>query len=120
MKKLLMILVIMAMAMTANAATLRWDASTGEVDGYNIYFTDGIENFTAPVGGVTEVLDIDNTFNLLPGKTYTFSVTAWNSVGESGPSNEAVYVTASEYTPPEWNIPVKKEKPSVIINLILE
>jgi len=117
-KKLLIVLFILMFASIASAATLKWDASTGEVDGYNVYFTDGVDDFSHPVGDVTEIPDIDDTLNLTPGKTYIFIVTAWNIMGESGPSNEAAYETTAVYTPPENNIPIKITVPlPVIINI---
>ena len=121
MKKLFLVLLFMMFTVSAYSANLAWDASTGQVDGYNVYFTDGTESFNADVGNVVLVEDIDNTFNLNPGKTYIFTVTAYNIMGESGLSNSASYDTADSYTPPEtWNIPIKKEKPGVVINLNFE
>ena len=92
MKKLLIILSILVMAVSVNAANLKWDASTGQVDGYTVYFTDGTDNYVHDAGNLTEVPDIDSTLNLAPAKTYTFYVTAWNLMGESDPSNTAEYI----------------------------
>ena len=121
MKRLLIVLFILCFAGFASAADLKWDASTGEVDGYNVYFTDGTNDFSHPVGDVTEVPDIDNTLNLLPGKTYVFTVTAWNIMGESGRSNEAAYEMTAVYTPPAQNIPIKITVPAEItININID
>ena len=88
----------------ANAASLRWDVSTGEVDGYNVYFiSEGID-YNKDVGNVTEVAEIDSEFNLHPGKEYIFTVTAYNIMGESEQSNTAIYTTPI-YTLPDDNLP---------------
>jgi len=118
---ILMILGLVLIGVSVQAATLRWEASTGDVVGYNVHFTDGDETYEANVGNVTEVVNIDDVFQLHLETTYIFTVRAYNDVGESGDSNSASYTTPDAYDPSrEWNIPVKKEKPSVIINLILE
>lgn len=92
---------------TSQAATLRWDASTGTVDGYTVYFTDGTNTYNYDAGTATEVVDIDTTLNLVYGTTYTFIVRAYNSVGESGDSNSASYTTdpAPVYNPPVDSLP---------------
>jgi len=109
--KSLVIGLIMAMACAANAATLRWDASTG-ADGYTVYF----DSFTHSVTG-TEVLDIDSTLNLHPDTTYTFTVTAWNQMGESLPSNSVDYTT-NTYTPPVDNLPIVVNRPATITIIV--
>jgi|GEM_PF-6982864 len=76
--------------------------------------TDGIDNFNQNVGNVLEVIDIDSAFNLIPGKTYIFTCTAWNIYGESGLSNEVVYGTPAIYTPPPTVIPIHVDKPTTI------
>lgn len=119
MKKLLAILAILAMAVSLNAADLKWDASTGDVDGYNVYFSDGINNYNYNAGAALEVLDIVSTLNLRPGVTYTFTATAYNNeLGESGLSNEATYTTDPSYVIPDDSIPVKIQKPSIITIIV--
>jgi len=113
MKKLFIILVILVMAVSVNAASLKWDTSNNAV-GYTVYFN----GFTYNTN-YNEVPDIDTTLNLHPGTTYTFTVRAYNQMGESGDSNAVDYTTADVYSPPEINIPVKKEIPPVVINFIL-
>ena len=117
MKKLI-VLLILVMAVSVNAAKLKWDASTGEVDGYNIYFTGGAESFNYDAGDATEVLDIVNTLNLHPGTTYTFTATAYNQMGESAESNSATYTTPDVYAPTGDNIPIRLTKPSVITIIV--
>lgn len=87
------------------ASSLIWDASTGEVAGYKIYYwEDGkfegfSENQPTPIASfaadedvgisqdieptVTRVDDIEQIFNLPPGRKIWFSVSAFNSAGES-------------------------------------
>ncbi len=114
MKKLLLVLAIVLTAFSANAASLKWDASNN-ADGYIVEFN-GFTYTTIE----TEVPDIDDTLNLHPGTTYTFAVKAYNQMGASGLSNSADYITADVYTPPVTNIPVKKSIPAIIINFIME
>jgi hypothetical protein len=116
MKKLLLfiIIVILAMVGAVGAADLKWNTSTGQVDGYTVYFN----GFDYNAGLDTEVLDIDDTLNLHPTTTYTFTVTAWNIMGESGPSNTAEYTTADVYVPPVNNLPIRISKPSIITIII--
>lgn len=97
----------------AYGATLKWNASTG-ADGYNIYFTDGTENFNYNAGNALEVPDIDETLNLHPGTTYTFTAKAYNETGESGASNSVDYTTADAYLLLPDKIPVKLSKPTTI------
>lgn len=113
-KSLLIILVVLAMAISVNAADLRWDASTGDVEGYNIYFTDGTTVFNYNAGTALEVLDIDNALNLHRGTTYIFTATAYNEAGESPESDSAEYTTADAYVPPPNSIPVVQGQPTVL------
>ena len=93
MKKLTLIIFILFCASFANAANMTWDASTsgGVPTGYKIYYTDGTNNYSVDVGNVLTVIDVDSTFNLVTGKTYTFKATAYNDVEESGFSNQVNY-----------------------------
>jgi len=112
-KKLLFILVILAIAVSVSAANLKWDG-VGRVVGYNVYYTDGTDNFNYDAKERPEVLDIDNTLNLQAGKTYIFHVTAYNNFSESGPSNTAEYITTAIYTPPVDNLPIKIIVPNTV------
>lgn len=87
---------LMCFVPVADAAPrLVWDASTGQVDGYKVYYTDGTNQYqkivTMPECPLADL-------NLEPGKSYTFWVTAYNTAGESGSSNTVAYDVA-EYTP---------------------
>lgn len=68
-------------------ANLAWDPVTSPtLDGYKVYIgtVSGLYTRTITVGNVTSYT-VDS---LTTGTTYYFSITAYNSVGESPPSNE--------------------------------
>ena len=72
---------------SSTTATLAWNAVTDpSLSGYNVKVgtTSGLYSRTIPVGNVTSYT-VDS---LTTGTTYYFSVTAYNSAGESPPSNE--------------------------------
>jgi len=83
--------VLVTLAITSpssGTATLTWDPETDlSVKGYKVYAGTSPNVYGAPVdvGNVTTFPII----NLQSGKTYYFAVTAYNSAGESGYSNEA-------------------------------
>lgn len=71
---------------STSSATLTWNAATGTVGGYRIYVGEAPRQYTRTVnvGSVTS-----STVNSLTvGRMYYFAVTAYNSAGESTPSNE--------------------------------
>ena len=78
---------------------LSWDASTGEVDGYRIHYgtTQGQHPYSKDLGNVTEYHISD--LSLQEKTTYFFVITAYNSAGESPPSNEVQW-TVPDTTPP--------------------
>lgn len=100
----LAILIFMFCAGIANAASLKWNASTGVVDGYNVYFSSEGIDYNKDVGNVIEIQNIDSELNLYPGKEYIFTVTAYNVMGESEPSNTASY-NVPMYSVPGDNLP---------------
>ena len=72
---------------SATTATLAWNAVTDpSLSGYNVKVgtTSGLYSRTITLGKVTSYT-VDS---LTTGTTYYFSVTAYNSAGESPPSNE--------------------------------
>lgn len=71
---------------TTSTATLTWSASTGTVTGYKIYLGEGALNYSRiiTVGNVTT----STVTNLTVGRTYYFVVRAYNSAGDSDPSNQ--------------------------------
>jgi len=111
--KYLWVVLFVLMASMVSAATLRWDASTG-ADGYVVLFN----GFNYDAGNNTQVADIDDTLNLHPGTTYTFTVKAYNQMGGSEASNSVEYVTDAAYTPPADSIPVRLTKPSIITIIV--
>jgi hypothetical protein len=69
-----------------STATLTWNAATGTISGYKIYVGEAPRLYTrtVTVGNITS-----STVNSLTvGRMYYFAVTAYNSAGESAPSNE--------------------------------
>jgi len=98
---------------SVSADVLRWDASTGDVDGYQVYWGNvpSVYPFTEDVGNVLEVGTPDQDgaladhFKLNPG-TWYFIVRAYNTSGESGDSNVAD-MTIAENIQPENNFPIK-------------
>lgn len=81
-------------AQAAENVTLAWDPSPGPtVSGYRLHYG------TAS-GVYTEVKDVGNStmatvYALVPGLTYYIVVTAYNSVGESLPSNEVSFAVTT-------------------------
>lgn len=72
---------------TKATATLTWDAVTGTpVSGYKVYVGEAPRLYTRTidVGTVTS----STVDSLTVGRVYYFAVTAYNSAGESTPSNE--------------------------------
>ena len=83
----------------AQAASLVWDPSTGLVDGYKVYYSTNPSDQTTfrDVGNTTQ-LNIDS-LPLSEGLTYYFSVSAYNSAGESQPCSPVIF-TPGDNTPP--------------------
>ena len=112
MKLILAVLILMFCTM-ANADVLRWDASTGDVAGYTVYWgTDtGVYPNHENVGNVLEIGTpnqdgaLAEHFQLNPG-TWHFVVRTYNVAGESGDSNIANLAIA-ENVQPEDNFPIK-------------
>lgn len=85
-----LILLLLFSIASSLAVSLEWDANPEPVSGYRVYF--GSEGARAvafhDVGKVTEY-NVDHILiGNLPGTTTFFTVTAYNSSGESKPSNE--------------------------------
>lgn len=101
-----------ASVLPASALDLAWDDTNapGVVTGFNLYFFQtndpaALWNVGVTDGSTTQVNINDDNFQ--PGESYTFYVTAYNTRGESVPSEELVY-TVPMYTPPVDNLPVIK------------
>lgn len=85
----------------AMAVEFKWDANPPEenVIGYIAYWhetNDPITVYNLNVGNVTEISFDEQV--LEPNTEYTFWVTAYNSVDESGPSNTVTW-TRDDFTP---------------------
>jgi hypothetical protein len=83
----------------ASAESLVWNASTGAVDGYIVYWGN---NPNAPDNshdvGNTLRFQLDS-LGMAEGVTYYLQVTAYNAAGESQPCSPVVY-TPGDNTPP--------------------
>ena len=81
---------------------LKWDASTGEVIGYKVYYGTKTGEYTESkdVGNVTQYSLTE--LNLTQGLTYYFMVRAYNDLGESDDSNITSYSAPvpGDLTPP--------------------
>jgi len=71
---------------TTSSATLAWNAVTGTISGYKIYVGDAPRLYTRTITTGTGTSTSVNSLTV--GRTYYFAVTAYNSAGESTPSNE--------------------------------
>jgi hypothetical protein len=93
-----MLLVFTTVAVVS-AASLVWDASTGTVDGYNVYYGTSATNpsESVNVGNVTQY-SIDS-LPLSENVQYYLSVSAYNTAGESDPCAPVAY-TPADTTPP--------------------
>lgn len=72
---------------TTSSATLTWDAVTGTpISGYKVYVGEAPRQYTQTINVGTVTSSTVNSLTV--GRTYYFAVTAYNSAGESDPSNE--------------------------------
>jgi hypothetical protein len=95
----LIFFIIIFTTSTLSAANLVWNPSSGNVDGYKIYYGTSSTNPTnmIDVGNTTEY-----TLDQLPlseNTQYYFCVTAYNTASESPPCASVAY-TPSDSTPP--------------------
>lgn len=118
MKKLLWLLPLACLLFASPvwAADLQWDhTDVGIADGYVIYFnetsqTDTPYNKTMLKSALTvnvqtlTLVGFEPVLNLQIGQAYDIWVTAYNVLGQSGPSN-TVQHTITAYTPPTDSLP---------------
>jgi hypothetical protein len=69
-----------------SSATLAWNAVTGTISGYKVYVGEAPRLYTRTITVGTGTSTSVNSLTV--GRTYYFAVTAYNSAGESTPSNE--------------------------------
>ena len=88
----------------------QWGSSSGDVEGYRIYYGSSHEghypNLLAQVGGTTT----EHLATLNEGQDYYLVVRAFNDYGESGNSNEVVWLSGSvDFEPPNTfgHVPAK-------------
>ncbi|MFZ0448420.1 MAG: fibronectin type III domain-containing protein [Desulfatiglandaceae bacterium] len=95
----LFVFVWLAPTMVMAEPTLAWDASSGDVTGYRIYFgqTQGSHPNSKDVGNVTQYLL--SRLMLEENKTYYFVARAYNGAGESGDSNEVSWLVPDMTAP---------------------
>ena len=96
MKKIILVLAILAMAVTANAWTLNWDAASG-TDGYTLYWKNLVAtDYTVVDVGTALGYDFA-TLNLVPGTRYEFYVT---SQSNGSTSDESDHIRWTMPSPP--------------------
>jgi hypothetical protein len=91
------------------APMLAWDASSGEVTGYKIYYgtAQGALNQSQGVGNVTQY-PLLSLPSLTEKQTYFFAARAYNAAGESGNSNIVSWTVPDSTAPmPPQGITVK-------------
>lgn len=97
----MLILFSLTSPMQADAAgTLAWNASSGVVQGYKVYY--GTANggpYTGSANAGTATSYVLNNLPLQERVTYYFVVRAFNQAGESANSNQTSY-SVTDSTPP--------------------
>lgn len=83
----------------SSAATLVWDASSGTVEGYKVYYGTSSTNpsTTIDVGSTTQY-PLDQ-LSLTDNTQYFFCVSAYNASGESPPCEPVAYTPADTIPP---------------------
>lgn len=95
------VIVLIPLYVIAAFPTMRveWEAGIGGATptGFKIYYSDNPSDLDRYVVDAGNVLTIPiSSMNLSPGVTYSIYATAYNSYGESGPSN-MIYFTLPAY-----------------------
>ena len=115
---IMMIIFVTPLNVFAGDAVINWTASDAseQVEGYVIYW-----NKTSTPDVMYNQIVHEPTITLSEllfevNESYTFVVTAYNSVGESIQSDEVYAIVRPEYLPPDNNLPTEIiiDKPSKI------
>ncbi len=97
---MLILFTLIAPTQASAAGTLTWDASSGTVQGYRVYYgttSGGPYSNSSSVGTATSYSL--NSLPLQQSVNYYLVVRAYNQAGESPNSNQVSY-TATDTTPP--------------------
>ena len=92
MKQLLLVVVLVATARAQHYIALSWTPSTDAADSQTLYrgTAPGAENYSIPIATFADnTTSAWNDTSGMPGLTYYYTVSAWNSQGESAQSNES-------------------------------
>lgn len=111
---LCLFLVLSLLAFPCHAADLAWDYDEYHdlSAGYTVYFSAGEADYNYTFGAEEVVVEedtvkwgpIEDVLNLQPGTEYTFALTRYNDVTESGQSNTVNY-TRPTHSPPADSLP---------------
>ena len=98
-------------ATTYDSAAITWDASD-DADGYIIYRSEDGENFERIAK--TEETDFTDT-DLITGKTYSYSVAAYNGIKKQGMDDSEAVVAEPSLDVPELKTSIKKGEVKISI-----
>ena len=123
MKKLFIVSAILFFASTAMAANVTWTHDGVNTTGYTLYFwrtdTPATTYHKTVTGSTTRTMTLDDNI-FMPGSEYSFQMTAYNGVGESGRSTTARW-TRPGYTAPADSLPsTMYMRPTGIDQLVIQ
>ena len=108
-----MLLFVPSLVMGASHS-LAWDypPDWAQIVGYTIYFSDGSNNYNKSIvkadvtedGTTVTYADMESNLNLGYDTSYEIYITAYDAVGESGPSNTVTFEQGG-YVPPVDSLP---------------
>lgn len=128
MKRLILLFCFMFLPLIGLGETIKWNPSSGDVDGYTLYWwadegdtfcTSGEKCMISVPEDVVEIADMESILGLLYGVEYKFVVRGYNERGESGDSNIVSYVL-DPYRPPLDRLRQSQGKPGEASILIEE
>ena len=86
-----------AQVLNAYKILLAWTDNSGNEDGFNVYRDDGVGAEFALIASVSENIDFFVDNSAFPDNEYTYTVTAFNTDGESATSNKATASTTIQW-----------------------